>query len=359
SSNGDDGSAANGGNGGNATGGAGSAAGPSGGAAPRAGSSASGAPASGGASHGGGGGATLGGGGASAGGGDSATAGRANSGSANGGSHDGGSSNGGSNNGGSSGASAGAGGGGNLLEAVTGTKNANGFALKDSFYFVPCLQIDGHDCVTVTGSCPNQSAADFEERGAVFKEDFAIGGEAGKTYKVTLRVNGITEGKYYSGGTRRDGNNYSTVNAATGSDGWHVGGAPVASTYNVFKLVVLKPGGTEELQHYYLNSYPTASGLESHQTVLLGYEATIDVPAGGVVRYVRVDSNCKAINNCGPGDNGNTCPSPRKLPNEPDLALPSMYGGKSLASLNVVNGAVQPYHSQLVHVTVTKVEASP
>ena len=134
---------------------------------------------------------------------------------------------------------------------------------------------------------------------------------------------------------------------------------PVASTYNVFKLSVLKPGGTEEAQHYYLNSFPAASGLESHQTVLLGYEASFEVAGGGVVRLLRVDSNCKAINNCGPGDNGSQCPSPRRLPNEPDLALPTLYGGKSVASMNVVNGAAQPYHSQLVHVTVTKVEAKP
>lgn len=264
-------------------------------------------------------------------------------------------------NAGAGGSASGTGGGasGDLIESVTGTKNENGFALRDAFYLVPCLQVDGHDCITVTGSCPNQNAANFEDRGAVFKEDFAVGGEAGKTYKVTIQVNGITEGKYYSGGMRRDGSNYASANAATGSDGWHVGGMPVASTYNVFKLVVLEPGGTKEVEHYYLNSYPTASGFESHQTVLLGYEASFEVPGGGVVRFVRVDSNCKAINNCGPGDNGSMCPSPRKLPNEADLALPTMYGGKSVESMNVVNGAKQPYHSQLVHVTVKKVEVAP
>lgn len=256
---------------------------------------------------------------------------------------------------------AGGGGAGDLIESVTGTKNRYGFALRDSFYLVPCFAVDGHDCATAMGACPNTSAAHFEERGAVFTEDFSIGGELGKTYRVTIAVNGITEGKYYTGGTRRAGTDYSMANAAAGADGWHVGGMAVESNYNVYKLTVLEPGGTDEVQHYYLNSFPSASGFESHQTVLLGYEATIQVPGGGVVRFTRVDSNCKAINNCGPGDNGNACPAPRRLPNEPNLQLPTMYGGVSVSSMNVVNGAMQPYHSQLIHVVAKKVEvdASP
>jgi hypothetical protein len=240
---------------------------------------------------------------------------------------------------------------------VVNMKNGNGFALKDSFFLVPCVEVAGHDCLTVQGACPNQGAANFEDKGSTFAEDFQMAGEAGKTYAVTIHVNGVVEGKYYSGGTRRDGNNFATANQATGSDGWHVGGTSIASSYNVFKITVFQKDKTTEVAHYYLNSYPQASNFESHQTILLGYDATFDVPGDGVIRYLNQDSNCRAINNCGAGDQGEVCPSARSIPNEPALVMPTMYGGKTVASMNVVNGAAQPFHAQMIHVVVTKVEA--
>jgi hypothetical protein len=331
--------------GGTTVGGSSAGTGPAPGSSPTAGSAgvSTAAGGSGGAATGGNGGAPAGGvasggGGASTGGGGASTGGG-----------------GGASSGGGGGASSG--GGGNLVDVVTGTKNANGFAFKDAFYLVPCLQEAAQDCLTLIGNCP--TAPNFEDSGFTFKEDFAIGGEVGKTYLVTIQVNGITEAKYYTGGVRRDGANFATAQSATGADGWYVGGQSTGGGYNVYKLTVLSPGGTTEVQHYYLNSFPQASGFETHISMALGYSATIEVPGGGVIRTLNEDSNCRAINNCGPGQFSGTCAAPRTVPNEPNLVIPTMYGGKSVASMNVVNGAAQPYHSQVVHVTVTNVTLKP
>jgi len=241
-------------------------------------------------------------------------------------------------------------------DCFAGTKNMHGFAWKDSYFLVACTEVQAHDCLTVQGACPNQGAANFEDKGSTFAEEFKMGGTMGTTYAVTLKVNGVVEGKYYTGGTRRAGADTGAIN--TGADGWHVGGAPIPSSYNVFKIGVFQPDGTTEVAHYYLNSFPQASGLESHQTVLIAYEATIDVPGMGVIKYLNQDSNCRAINNCGPGDNGPNCPAARNVPNEPGLAVPATYGSEPVnASFNVVNQAQQPFHAQMVHVTVSGVAA--
>ncbi len=240
-------------------------------------------------------------------------------------------------------------------DCFAGTKNMHGFAWKDSFFLVACTEVQAHDCLTVQGACPNQGAANFEDKGSTFAEEFKMGGDMGKTYAVTLKVNGVVEGKYYTGGERRAGADTGAIN--TGADGWHVGGAPIPSSYNVFKISVFQPDGTTEVAHYYLNSFPQASGLESHQTVLIAYEATIDVPGMSVIKYLNQDSNCRAINNCGPGDNGSACPAARNVPNEPGLAVPATYGGEPVnASFNVVNQAQQPFHAQMVHVSVIDVK---
>ncbi len=267
----------------------------------------------------------------------------------------------GSGGSGGSGGSAGSGGSGPITpEIFAGTKNEHGFAWLSSFYLVACTEVQQHDCLTVQGACPNQGADNFEDKGSTFAEQFKMGGEAGKMYSVTIKVNGIVEGKYYQGGMRRDGANYDDANSATGGDAWHVGGSPIESSYNVYKLSVFQPDGTTPVQHYYLNSYPQMSGFESHQTVAIGYEATFDVPGQGVIKYLNQDSNCRAINNCGPGDNGANCPAARPVPNEPGLAVPATYGSKPVnASFNVVNQAQQPFHAQMVHVTVAKVELKP
>ena len=249
------------------------------------------------------------------------------------------------------------GGAGDLKDTFAGTPNAFGFAWKDSFFLVACTEVQQHDCLTVQGACPDPGG-EFEEKGSVFKEEFKMGGEAGKTYSVTIQVNGIVEGKYYNGGMRRNPNSDDLDNPA-GTDSWHIGGNAIPSSYNVFKLSVFEADGTTPVQHYYLNSFPQSTGLESHRTVPISYKSTFDVPGQGVIKYLNQDSNCRAINNCGPGDNQSACPAARVVPNEPGLAVPTMYGGKPVAAMNVVNQAAQPFHAQMVHVTVTDVVLKP
>ncbi len=242
------------------------------------------------------------------------------------------------------------------IDSITGITNAWGFALKNSFMLVPCYSVQSFfDCLTTTGACPNTAAPNQEDRGYVFFEFFQIGGETGKTYTVTLRVNGIVAGKYYAGGVRRNGTDFSNPDAPTGTDAWYTGGAPTASNYDVYKITVFQPDKTTEVQHYYLNSFPSNSGMESHRTVAIGYDATIDVPGQGWVKYLVGDPNCRSINNCGIGDISTSCPAPRTVPNEAALQIPATYGGVATSSLNAVNGAVQPWHAQIVHVTVKAV----
>jgi hypothetical protein len=262
--------------------------------------------------------------------------------------------------GGGSGGSTGAGGSGDApitVDELAGKLNVYGFALKNAFFLVPCRQKMDWRCVTHLGPCPNQELPNWEDRGRVFKESFKMGGDAARTYAVTIRVNGIVEGKYYSGGLRRAGNDYSKLNTAAGSDAWHVGGEPVPSLYAAYKLTVYQADGTTEVQHYYLNSFPEASGLESHQTVSIGYEATIDVPGEGVVELRHTDTNCLSMDNCGVGDiAADVCAGAREIPNEPGLSVPTSYGGEPVdLGFNVINGAQQPFHTQVVHVSVLSV----
>ena len=256
--------------------------------------------------------------------------------------------------------SAGSGGSGGGSEPITvdtlaGGTNEFGFAWKDSFFLVPCYSVSGVDCLVVNGECPNQDAVNFEEKGFTFKERFPLGGEAGKNYDVSIKVSGIVEGKHYSGGTRQRGDDSSNANDPAGTDTFHVGGTAIPSNYNVYKMTVFAPDGTTEVGHYYMNSYPAAfTDAENHQTFPIAYEGTVEVPGGGFVEYLIQDSNCRAINNCGVGDNGNACPNERALPNDP-VAVPTMYGGQTSASMNVVNGSTGPWHAQMIHLTVTNV----
>ncbi len=249
------------------------------------------------------------------------------------------------------------GGAGQAPEWPTGLVNEFGFALEDSWLLMPCLKDHGnHSCWTTIGECPNKGAADVEQRGYRFAERFQLGGEPGALYDVTLKINGVVEAKYYEGGVRRDHENFASAQQLTGADAWYTGGSAVSSTYAIYKLTVFEPDGVTEVQHYYLNSFPQGSNLESHQTVVLGYDATLSVPGQGIIEYLSVEPDCYTNDNCGHGETAN-CVGSRYVPNEPGLLLPKQYGGQPLASLNVVTGDQQPFHSHILHVVVTDVVA--
>jgi hypothetical protein len=250
-------------------------------------------------------------------------------------------------------------------ESILGTPNANGATLIDSFIMMPCLATALQDCVTAV-TCPVASATvPFEQQGRVTEEVFPVGGEPGRLYKVTVRVNGIAEAKYYTGGTRAAGlSTVETPDAPEGTDTFYTGGQPVDSgNYNVYKFVVKDAGGVE-LQHYYLNSFPAPVGgittpYEAHRTYPIAFTHDIAVPGGGTFSFYTADRNCRTVDNCGAGFRPTACAvsEGRLVPNEPDLTLPASYLGKPVTEMNVRNGAAQPFHSQVFHIVITAVSA--
>ena len=233
-------------------------------------------------------------------------------------------------------------------------QNEYGFALEDSFFITGCATVQEHDCLyPFPGVCP-QDSPDYAQRGDRFEESFEMGGTRGKTYLVTIAVSGIVEGKFYMGGARRATQVFEP-DKVEGQDMLYVGGEAPLSTYRAYKLSVLEPNGTTLVQSYFLNSVPDYSH-ENHRTYAIDYQVTLEVPGQGVVRFLNHDVNCHSINNCGVGDiSGVGCPEPRRIPGEPDLPIPAEHGGRSVAEMNAVNGAQQPYHAQIIHVRVLSV----
>jgi len=270
---------------------------------------------------------------------------------------------GGMGQGGMAGGMAGAGGGA-MMPVGEGLSDM-GYPWKSSWWISGCQTKAGHDCITIP-TCPT-TGANFEDKGAVTKERFPIGGTPGTKYDVTFQINGISEGKFYSGGTPSlTANNLPANLNGSNLDTFHIGGTSNPSNYNVIKLTVLDSAGKELATngHYYFNSFPQSTGAESHRTFHLSYSKTIEVIGGGFVEYLAEDSNCHAIDNCGDGDVSDTvCNAARGIPNEEANPLPPKgidpvtHKPVDLASLNSVNGASKPWHSQIIHLTITKVVA--
>jgi len=151
----------------------------------------------------------------------------------------------------------------------------------------------------------------------------------------------------------------------TGLNTLYTGGDPVNfENYNIYKITVLDTSTPpNELQHYYLNSMPagTAMNFENHDTFPLGYTAVIPVMGGGTIQYHQSDRNCHAIDNCGIGSRSATCAvtAGRNIPNEPSVVIPSTYLGTPMENFNTRNGAMQPFHAQGMHLTVTDVQVMP
>jgi hypothetical protein len=279
--------------------------------------------------------------------------------------------------GGAAGAGMGGSGGGMCgIDCLAGSTKSNfGFYWKDSWFITGCYQKQGADCWALPNTCPGTPmGGGFEDSGSVARETFPLGGTMGTTYLVTFTLNGITEAKVHQGGMFANPN----MDVATPMAGdpviseggvnnntFYIGGSAVPSTYNVMRLRVLNSAKTE-VQRYYMNAFPANGGWESHRTFTISYTHTIEVPGGGFIEYTTEDSNCRAIDNCGVGaavTNGD-CSASRYIPNEMNVPLPATYGflpgsttPRTLASMNVVNAAVQPWHSQLNHFTITKVVA--
>lgn len=246
--------------------------------------------------------------------------------------------------------------GGDGFESPVGfasKKNQYGFAFEDSYFITSCLTVQQHDCLQSLGFCPMEG--DEADWGDLFVESFQMDGIAGQTYLVTIAVRGIVDGKVFVGGARRAGADFEP-DKLEGQDMLYIGGeSQQPSNYRTYQLSVLEADGTTLVQNYFLNSVPDVTH-ERHKTYAIDYQVTLEVPGQGVIRYRNHDRNCHSINNCGPGEvTGDACPAPRSIPGEPNLAIPAQHGGRSVADMNVVNGAQQPYHAQIVHVRVLDV----
>lgn len=257
-----------------------------------------------------------------------------------------------------------------------GIKNKYQESMVNSFILMPCYSQAAQDCITSDssdpatpgGACPNQNKSlPMEQQGRVTNEYFTMGGEPGKMYKMTIKVTGISEAKYYMGGTRAAGNGVlPNANDPAGIDTFYTGGSPVdVENYNIYKITVRMPPATgampgtgTEVQHYYLNSFPqVATPYEDHESFPLNYTHDIVVPGGAEIEYKTADRNCHAIDNCGPGFHGTSCPltAARTVPSDPGLQVPANYMGTAVTALNKLTGASQPYHSQILHIVVTAV----
>jgi hypothetical protein len=269
---------------------------------------------------------------------------------------------------GTDGGAAGAGGAAPTVTDVFGIKNELNEMLADSFFLWPCYSNQNQDCITVPpgSTCPtpkpNGTGLDYEEQGLVQNETFKVGGAPGKMYNATVQVNGISEGKYYEHGTRAAGNgDVANAQSDNGTNTWYTGGNPIYfEYYNVYAIRVYDTAG-KELQHYYLNSYPKTGNVqyEDHWTFAISYKATFPVMGGGTIVYHASDINCHAIDNCGSATTSQTCPlnQARLVPNDPGLKPPAMYQGKQTSGMNYRTGATQPWHSHIIHVKFTDVQA--
>jgi hypothetical protein len=260
-------------------------------------------------------------------------------------------------------ADSGVAGGAVTVADVFGLKNNFGESLADSFFLFPCYSNQNQDCITIPPgqSCPTPhpdgTGMDYEKWGLVQEETFQIGGTPGQMYLATIQVNGISEGKYYTGGTRAAGEqDVLDPQGPNGTDTWYTGGYPVyAEFYNVYSIRVFDNSMPPKmLQHYYLNSYPKTGTVqyEAYWTFPISYMHSFPVMGGGTIVYHASDINCHAIDNCGPSTTTQTCPlnQARNVPNEPGLVLPTMYQGKPTAALNFRTGNNQPWHSHIIHI---------
>jgi hypothetical protein len=307
-------------------------------------------------------------------GGSTGASGTSTGGSATGGSGTGGSATGGSGTGGSAtGGSAGAGGGTGdpvTVEGIlSGASDFGNAGWKDSWWVTGCNVKAGHDCITVPDAqchSSDDAAGGTEGKGARTIEKFPVGGVAGQHYKVTFSFNAVTEAKKYDGGTRDVPGVAADVESGVSDTFYRDGNSP-ASNYNVIKLTVFDDKNMP-VRHFYMNSFPETS-YESHRTFLASYKKVIVIVGGGHIEHLVQDSNCHAIDNCGPGNvPDDSCNGPRNLPGgDGTLMLPAKYKDPKDGTVKNtplvapgIPGAslAQPWHAQAGHLKVTAIEAT-
>jgi hypothetical protein len=264
---------------------------------------------------------TTGGGGA---GGGTATAGTSSGGSATAGS-------GGAPSGGSGGGSGGA--GPDLKETVAGPLNG-------TMLLGPCLSDNNLTvCSTSNNGCPAKKPDDPATGGKLTTDRMlTLGGDASKTYTITLHVQGEVEAKGYDNGMDQDAANQKQHPTM---DGFYIGGRPqTGDDYNVYMVRVSEPS-----KDYFLNSIKPP-GITDHTTYLMDYTAKIQAKGGATIRLVAADTNCAMIKNCGPVPNGTAqCATELVKQNVDPVAV----------AKNPTFNFTQPYNGQWIVMVVTDV----
>ena len=137
-----------------------------------------------------------------------------------------------------------------------------------------------------------------------FKKVVHFGGEAGKTYKVTLRFRGVVEPMMYKNG-KMDG------------DYFYIGGEPNNGTYNIYKIDVASPKS-----HYFLNRQDRVG----HRIFTIDYVKTIEIEGGSQITLSGDGQNGKLISNFAQHVVPEIAPAPK------------------------------PYHGQFIQIDVVKVD---
>ena len=102
-----------------------------------------------------------------------------------------------------------------------------------------------------------------------------FGGEAGKRYKVTIRVRGVVEPMMYKDG-KQDG------------DYFTIGGEPNNATYNIYQLTVSAPAS-----HFFFNRQDKVG----HKIFTIDYTRTIEIEGGATLTFHGNGQNGRMITN--------------------------------------------------------------
>jgi hypothetical protein len=242
---------------------------------------------------------------------------------------------------------------------------------KDSWWVTGCYKKQQHDCLlNEDAECHSSDGAGVEDKGARTVETWKLGGEPGQKYKVSFEFNAVTEAKRYTGGSRDVQSVAGDPHTNTPLDMFYRGGTAPSTNYNVVKLTIYD-NNMAAVSHYYMNAAPEGGDLgqwEGHYTFLASYKKSIVVVGGGKIEHKVQDTNCHAIDNCGPAAvSGTTCAASRKLPGASgDLMLPAKYKDprdnmtKDTPQLAIGpypgGGRAQPWHSQAGHLKITAIE---
>lgn len=254
------------------------------------------------------------------------------------------------------GGTSGTGGGGSRCPTIVELfpPSGNVGSLDGRLVTTPCSPTNSDDC-SGGGWIYNGTTTPCTGAGALTAEqDFAVGGEAGVMYDVTLHFYGVVEPKNYGNMVTREAGDTRPMHGPNGAmpAPWASSNGGVsypASDYNTYEVHVFDDMG-QEIRQYFINS-DTAEG---HWTYLVNYERTIPVVGGGRVRTKTYDRNCRMIKNCG-DRSGNmsftACSAATKQTVDISAALPAPAG------LNQPGlGQAASESGQWLLIDVTKVE---